>query len=288
MFKVFNNIDNLFNNIVITNNIDPIYPTKTNESIPISNKYFLTILDSKNEDIKSFFDYIDDNTRTLEYPFKKNKNINYSFMIELEQCYQIDIENSNLKELSYNLDIFFQIVDESEGEIVFVIDINYLIENFINSKKISPNHLIDFILWKLQKKVTYISILDSTTTVTKYNNLLFAQLETCFKKCNLSKYNLDQNLLVYKNISEEVYENVYWSLLYPEMKITQNKQKIKSPYENEDEDGKSEFHIVMINNKECFLGKINLSDIINKNLLNLNNDPGIIIEPSDRINIFFN
>ena len=320
MFRVFNNIDNLFNNLIITNNEDPIFTSKTNESIPISNKYFLTILDNKNDDIKSFFDYIVDDTRTLEYPLKKNKNIDYSFMVELEQFYQIDLDNSNLKEISCNLNSFFQIVEESEGEIVFVLDINYLIENFINSKKISPNHLIDFILWKLKNKVTYILLLDSNNTVKKYNNMLFAQLETCFINFDLSKYNLNKHLLVYKNVNEEVYENVYWNLLYPEMKITKNKEKIKLPYkksklESESEleselesefesnteseskleseleselESNTEFSIVEINNKECFLHKITLSDIINKNLLNLNNNPGIIIDPTDRINIYYN
>jgi hypothetical protein len=285
MFRVFNNIDNLFNNLVITNNEDPIFTSKTNESIPISNKYFLTILDNKNDDIKSFFDYINDDTRALQYPFKKNINIDYSFMVEFEQFYEIDLENSNLKEISDNLDIFFQIVEQSGGEIFFVLDINYLIQNFINSTKISPNHFIDFILWKLKSKVTYISILDSNNTVTKYNNMLFAQLETCFINYDLSKYNLDKHLLVYKNVNEEVYENVYWNLLYPEIKITKNKEKIKSPYEEKEE---SEFSIVEINNKECFLAKITLSDIIYKNLLNLDYNPGIIIQPIDRINIFYN
>jgi hypothetical protein len=281
MFRVFNNIDNLFNNLIITNNEEPIYPTKTKEAIPISNKYFLTILDNSNDNIKSFFDYINDSTRTFKYPFKKNKNIDYSFMVEYEQFYQIELENSNLKEISDNLDNFFQIVKESEGEINFVLDINFLIENFINSKKMSPNHLVDFILWKLKNKVTFISVLDEHMIINKYNNMLFAQLETCFINCDLSKYNLDQSLLVYKDIEEEVYENVYWNLLYPEMKITQNKQKIKSPY------GDLEFSVVEINNKECFLAKINLLDIINKNLLDLNENPGIIIQPSDRINIFY-
>lgn len=282
MFRVFNKIDNLFNNIIITNNEDPIYPTKTNESIPISNKYFLTILNNKNTDIKNFFDYINDNTRTLEYPFKKNKNINYSFMVEWEQFYQIDLDNSNLNEISVNLNDFFQIVKESEGEIVLVLDINYLIDIYVNSKNIYSNHLIDFILWKLKNKLTYILVLDSNITIKKYNNMLFAQLETCFVNHDLSKYNLDHNLLVYKDVNEDIYKNVYWNLLYPEIKITEQIQKIKSPY------GDSEFDIVKINNKECFLTKINLSDVINKNLLNLNNDPGIIIEPTDRINIFYN
>ena len=129
------------------------------------------------------------------------------------------------------------------------------------------------------------SILDSNNTVTKYNNMLFAQLETCFINYDLSKYNLDKHLLVYKNVNEEVYENVYWNLLYPEIKITKNKEKIKSPYEEKEE---SEFSIVEINNKEYFLAKITLSDIIYKNLLNLDYNPGIIIQPIDRINIFYN
>lgn len=282
MFRVFNKIDNLFNNIIITNNEDPIYQNKTNEKIPISNKYFLTIFNDEKDDIKSFFDYINDNTRTLKYPFKKNKNIDYSFMVEQEQFYQIDLEKSNLNEISNNLDTFFQIVEESDGEIVFVLDLNYLIDNFVKSKNVAPNHLVDFILWKLKNKVTYILVLDSNMIVKKYNNLLFAQLETCFKNYDLTKYNLDKNILVYKNVDDEVYKNIYWNLLYPETKITEHIQKIKSPYEQ------SEFNIVKINNKECFLSKINLLNIIEKNLLNLHNDPGIIIEPIDRINIFYN
>lgn len=282
MFRVFNNIDNLFNNIIITNSEDPIYPNQTIESIPISNKYFLTILDNNKDEIKTFFDYINDNTRTIEYPFNKNKNIDYSFMVEQEQFYQIDLENSNLKEISDNLDNFFQIIKESDGEIVFVLDLNYLFENFVKSKNTYPNHLIDFILWKLKNKVTYILLLDSNMLVKKYNNLLFAQLETCFINWNLAKYDLNKNILVYKNVEEEVYENIYWNLLYPEMKIIEHIQKIKSPF------GESEFDLVKINEKECFLSKINLLDIIEKNLLNLHNDPGIIIEPIDRINIFYN
>jgi hypothetical protein len=282
MFRVFNKTENLFTNIIITNNEVPIYLTKNIKSIPISNKYFLTLLDNKKDDIKSFFDYINDDTRSIEYPFKKNKNIDYSFMVEIEQFYQIDLENSNLKEISNNLDIFFQICKESDGEIVFVLDINYLIENFVKSKNVCPNHLIDFILWKLKNKVTYILVLDTNTIVKKYNNLLFAQLETCFQNYDLKKYNFEKNILVYKDIQEEVYENIYWKLLYPEIKINEHIKKIKSPY------GESEFNIVKINNKECFLSKINLSDIIEKNLLNLHNDPGIIIEPVDRINIFYN
>lgn len=281
MFRVFNKIDNLFNNIIITNNENPIYQTKTNESVPISNKYFLTIFDNNDSEIKTFFNYIDDETRSIEYPFEKNKNIDYSFMVEKEQFYQIDLDNSNLKEISHNLDVFFKIVEESDGEIVFVVDINLLIDNFVKSKNFTPNHLIDFILWKLKNKLTYILVLNSNDTIKKYNNLLFLQLETCFANYDLNKYNLDKNILVYKDIQTEVYENIYWNLLYPEMSITEYIKKIKSPY------GDNEFDIVKINNKECFLSKISLLDIVEKNLLNLHNEPGVIIEPTDRINIFY-
>jgi hypothetical protein len=281
MFKVFNKINNLFNDIIMINNENPIYQTKTNEKIPISNKYYISILDNKSNDVNSFFDFINDNTRSLEYPFSKNNNIDYSFMVEPEQFYNINIENSNLKEISNNLDIFFEIVKESEGEIVFVLDINYLIGNFIDSKKTCPNHLIDFIIWKLQKKLTYILVFDLDSNIKKYNNMLFAQLETCFINCDLSKYNMNLILQVYKNIDEEVYENVYWNLLDSEFNIKKTEQKVKSPYE------KLEFAIGEFNGNKYFLCVVSIADLVGKNLLNLNNDPGIIIEPPDRIKIYY-
>lgn len=281
MLKIYSKIDKLFNEILKSNAKDPLWVNnKKNNSIPISNKYFLTILDDKNNDIKNFFDYINDDDRILEFPFEKENDIDYSFMIEQEQIYNINIIDSNLKEISINLDDFFSIAKESEGQIIFILDINYIINNFVISKNISPNHLIDFILWKLKNKVSEIYVLDLYLNIKNYKNMLFAQLESCLINHDYLKFNLDNNFVVYKDINDEVFDNVYWNLFYPEMKILEYIQNINSPYDD------SNFQIVKINNKECFMTKINVSDIIGKNLLNLNNEPGIIIDPTDRLNIF--
>jgi len=282
MFKVFNETDELFNEMVKINNNNPNWITnKKNCQIPISNKYFLTIFNNDNLDIESFFQFINDNTRSLNYPFKKKNNIDYSFMIEQEQFYNIDLSNSTLNDISSGLKSFYQIVAESDGEIIAVLDLKYLIDNFIVSKENSlPNHLIEFIIWKLKNKVSGIFVLDLENNIKNHQNMLYIQLESCLKDYSNTKYNLEKSLLVYKDILESSYENVYWNLLYPEIKISEYIEKIKSP--NDD----TYFDIVMINKKKCFLCEINLSNNINQNLFDLNNESSIIIDPTDKLNIF--
>ena len=281
MFKVFYEIDELFNEMIKINNNNPSWANnKKNCSIPISNKYFLTIFDDVNTDIQNFFEYINDNTRTIDYPFKKENNIDYSFMIEQEQFYNIDLTNSTLNEISSNLDSFYQIINESNGDIIFVLDINCLIDNFIISKeKLIPNHLIDFIMCKIKNKVSSVYILDLKTNIKNHQNMLYLQLESCLKNFLNTKYNLEKKIFVYKDVEESAFENIYWNLLYPEIPISESIQKINSPI------GNKIFDIVMINKKKCFICEINLIESINKNLLNLNNEPGIIIDPTDRLNI---
>lgn len=294
MLKIFDNSNDFFNNLVKTNTENPSWISNKNKnSIPISNKYYLNILDEKNLDVKNFYDYIDDSTRSLKYPFKIEKNIDYSFMIEIEQIYKIDIEQSNLKKISNDLDIFFDIVNESNGEIILILDIFYLINNFIDSKQIYSNHLVDFILWKLKKKLSCIYILDCNLIIKNHKNMLFVQLESCLINFDKFKYNLNYDFSVYKNINDDLIKNVYWNLLYFEMgksieksinkNTDENTNKIKSPYDS------TYFDLVTINGNKCFLGKVNLIDVIDNNLLDLNSNQnyGIIIDPSDRINIIF-
>lgn len=287
MVSIYNNPTDLFNKIVHTNTKEPVW-TNTTNSIPISNKYFLTILDHSNINTINFINYINNTEYDIEYPFEKDANIDYSFMIESEQLNHIDLETFNLNKIGSNLDIFFQIVSESDGDIILVIDINYLLDKFNNSKNIVSNHLIDFILWKLKNKLNYIFVLDEKKQIKFSNNLLLIQFEICLVNWDASKYNFDNNLIVYKDINDNIFNNVYWNILYPNNKITEYLHSIDSPYKNL----KYNFSLIKINlnntDKECFLGKINLFDIIYKNLLNLNNDPGIIIDPSDRIDIQIN
>lgn len=281
MCNILTNYEELFNTMIKINGENPLWLyNKKNNSLPISNKYFLTMLYDKNIDVLSFLNHIDDSERKLEYPFVKKDNIDYSFMIENAQLYNIDLINSSLLTVSNNLDEFLSVTKESEAEIILVLDINYLIDFFVITKKKSqPNHLFDLIIWKLKNKLSHILILDNSNIIINPNNMLCTQLEKCLKN-NSNNSNFDKKMLVFKDTSESVIENVYWNLFYPEMKISEYIEKIKSPYDD------SYFDIVQINDKICYLYEVCFKDIIIKNIMNSNSQQGILVEPLDRLNIF--
>jgi len=291
MFKIVNNYEELFNTIIKINGENPImidfnceYNTKSNINgkIPISNKYFLSVLSNESEEVNKFFSYITDETRS-EYPFNKDSGIDYSMGIEIEQILNMDILNSSIKEVSYYLQEFLKISSESNGDIFFIIDIKFMVEfEIMMRQKSQPNHLIEMILWVLKNKIDGIILIDPHDFVGNNSNMLYVQLESCLKNYNPNKYRigLENYILVYRDINDSVIETVYWNILFPGIKISKFIEKIKSPYDE------TNFDIVQINNKNCFLYKIKIFDCIEKNLLNLENEPGIIIEPIDRLKIF--
>lgn len=248
---------------------------------PISYCYFLTLLDISNDnEVKDLFSYINDSTRTIEYPFIKDNEIDYSLMLEQEQFYNIELNNNlNIKDIANNIDTFIDITNESNGKIIFILDISYLVNFIVELKtKLIPNHLIDMILFKLtNSKIHEIYILDKHSIIKNTSNLFYTQLEMCKGKTIKELYN--KNIVVYKDVEESLIDNVYWNLLESEIKITDYIGKIKSPFED------SYFNLMKINNKEYFVKQINISECIDKNLYNLNENPGIIIHPIDRLYI---
>lgn len=279
MLKIFNSVEKLSNSLVNINSswVKEVSNSKLNK-FPISCCYFLTMLDISNDDeIADLFDYINDETRTIEYPFVKDEQINYSLMLEPEQFYNINL-NFNIKNISANIDEFLNIVDESNGKIIFVLDVSYLVNFMIGLKKKSiPNHLIDMILYKLKNstKILEIYILDKQSIISNTSNLLYAQLEMCMGK-NIDELD-EKKIVVCKDIDESIIENVYWNVLEPDTKMTEYIGKVKSPYDN------SYFNLMKIQEKTYFVKQIDLSQCVNKNLYTLNDDPGIIIDPVDRL-----
>jgi hypothetical protein len=121
MVSIFNSVSDLINSMVKLNSswnkVSNIKLNEKSNKLPISCRYFLTILDSHN--------------RTIDYPFVKEPNIDYSMMIEIEQFHNIDLDkNLTIQNISNNIDEFINIVNESNGKIIFVLDICYLL-NFI-------------------------------------------------------------------------------------------------------------------------------------------------------------
>ena len=276
----YNNYDELFNKLIKINSEKPKDIGISNFPLPISNNYYISILNEQDIQINNFFSYINDVNREIDYPFKRDLEIDYSFMIEQEQFYQIDLKKSNLNEILNNINSFFEIVSESDADISLIIDIEFLFDFLIESKnKLCPNHFYDFIIWKLQKKITNILILDKTNLIKNDKNMLYYQLETCLKDFNEDKYNLNKNINVYRNTKDTVIETIYWNICNHELKIIKFIKKINSPFDN------TEFDVVEISDTEYFLATVSLLDIIDKNIFNLHMEPGIIIDPIDRIKI---
>jgi hypothetical protein len=222
-------------------------------------------------------------------------------MIEIEQFHNIDLDkNLTIRNISNNIDEFINIVNESNGKIIFVLDICYLLNFIVGLKNQSkPNHLIDMILFKLSNLskltnnnisgISEILILDKQDIIKNHQNLFYLQLETCLEKNNLK--NSDSNInkkhiVVYKNTTETIINNVYWNVLEPDVKISSHIGRIKSPYKTDsDSNADSYFNLMKIGDDECFVKKISIIDCVDKNLFDLDNNPGIIIEPIDRLYI---
>lgn len=283
MVEIFNSVEKLSNSLVKINSswVKEVSNSKLNK-FPISCCYFLTLLDISNDnEITDLFDYINDDTRTIEYPFVKDEQINYSLMLEPEQFYNIKL-NTNIKNISANIDEFLNIVNESDGKIIFVLDILYLINFMVELKKKSiPNHLIDMILHKLKNstKISEIYILDKQSIISNTHNLLYTQLGMCINNTNTDIIDkMDETkIVVCKDIDESLMENVYWNVLEPNTKMTEYIGKVKSPYDD------TYFNLMKIGEKTYYVKQINISECIDKNLYLLNDNPGIIIEPVDRL-----
>lgn len=283
MVKIFNSVEKLSNSLVKINSswVKEVSNSKLNK-FPISCCYFLTLLDISNDnEIADLFAYYNDDTRTIEYPFVKDKQINYSLMLEPEQFHNIKL-NTDIKNISADIDKFLNIVDESDGKIIFVLDVLYLINFMVElKKKLIPNHLIDMILYKLNNstKISEIYILDKQSIISNTSNLLYTQLEMCINKTNTidKVYDNKKKIVVYKDIDESLIKNVYWSILEPNIKMTEYIEKIKSPYDD------TYFNLMKIGEKTYYVKQINITECVNINLYTLNDNPGIIIDPVDRL-----
>lgn len=281
MVSIFNNTSDLINSMIQINSSWIKITNNKLKKLPVSCKYFLTIFNMENDiDIINFFSYINDDTRTIEYPFAKNNQIDYLMMLEIEQFHNISLnENKTIKEISNNIDEFKKIVNESNGKIVLVIDISYLMDFVVKMKTQSkPNHLIDMILFKLSN-ISEIFILDRLNIISNQHNLFYLQLEKCMDKSNNKINNVEQtNIVVFKSVNESLESNVYWNVLEPG-KISEWLGKIKSPFDD------TYFNLVKIDGKEYFVKKISIQECVNKNLFELDKNSGIIIDPIDRFNI---
>ena len=293
MFSIYNNPDKLFNYLSETNNKDLLYLNQYN--IPISNKYFITLVNLQDEPFESFFSYIFDETREIACPFvleENNKNIT-GLKWDSEQFYSIVLGEKSLVQLENDIEQVYSDVEESNANVYLIIDINYLINFLIIGEKAKiPVHIFDFLLLKLKKfNFDSIIIYDETNNYTE-SNLLYEQIKTNFRIINkLDSEMFTREIKVYKKIDSN-YLDIYLNITnFNDIIVI--KQKVKAPDSKESEEPKeteetdqseSVFSFGLVNGSESFISKVKILDIIGKNIFELENNPGIILDPLDKIN----
>ncbi len=281
MFNVYNNPDKLFNYLNEINNKDLLYLNEYN--IPISNKYFITLVNLQDEPFESFFSYIFDDTREVLCPFvieENNKNTT-GLKWDSEQFYSIILGEKSLFQLEKDIEQVYSDVEESNANVYLLIDINYLMNFLIIGEKAKvPVHIFDFLLLKLKKfNFDSIIIYDENNNYDA-SNLLYEQIKLNFRIINKFESEIfTKEIKVYKKIDSNELD-IYWNMTnFNDIIDVKQQVKFDNQYDNQ-----VDFSYGLVNGSESFISKIKIIDIIDKNIFELENNPGIILDPLDKIN----
>lgn len=268
----------MFNMLFRINTTDLIYDSY---NIPISNKYYITIVDAAKGTFGNFFAYIFDENRETVINFIPEDNIDLNLKWDLEQFYFIHLDK---KKYLINIEDEFNqiksIIDDSNAETILIIDIKYLINFLLKSKeKNIPVHIFDFLLFQLKKfNLKKIIIFDEENKYSK-NNLLYTQIKLFLNINNITVPVEEYELQVYNYFKNDFENyNFFWKISNSDDKII-IKDKV-----NADFDTNIEFYNGFVNEIEAFICKVKISDIITKNIFELKINPGIVLDPLDKIN----
>ncbi len=293
-FHLVNSKDELFNLVMKINSKGTINMTEYN--IPVSNKYFVSVMNNSDPVVNNFFEYIKDNSRSVDPPFKIDKETDTFVSLDYEQFYIVDLENTNVISLSDELDQLKNVVNESVGELILILDINYLI-NFIKMHKNYGNeiHISDLLIFKLKKNnISNIIVLSEQESEPEHNpilttNLFYEQLKINLIKNYEEKCNIDtlitfgKKILVGKKISDSEFDvELYWEILNKDAvkqirDETINMIQIKSPITN------MNFYFTKIDDQEYYVAEPKIIDFIKSNIFELELKPGIVVTPLDQI-----
>jgi len=268
----------IFNILFNINSKELIYD---NYNIPISNKYYITIVDAAEGTFGNFFSYIFDESRETEINFIPEENIDLNLKWDLEQFYFILLDNNKyLINLEDEFNEIKSIINNSNAETILIIDINYIMNFLLDSKvKNNPVHIFDFLLFQLKKfNLDKIIIFDEENKYSK-NNLLYKQIKLCLdiKSINLPVEEYELRVYNYFKDSDENY-NLLWKIANSDDKIIM-KKNVNPNFEN-----CLQFNYGLVNDIEAFICKVKISDIITKNIFELEINPGIVLDPLDKIN----
>jgi len=210
---IYTSTDLLYKDLIKYNEDDLIYTGEHN--LPISNKYYIFIADTKNEDFMCYYNNL---FSAIEESPLHNIRVNF----DEDQVFLYDILNYNYKATDKILRELYNNANEEGGEVCVILDIGYILNFIKNTEETSgvENHIFDYITYKLRNKVDKLFILDEKQELEK-NSLLYRDIYS-FNK-NSDKTNKRIPMLYYDNKKEclennyiTIYknkDNLYWKIL---------------------------------------------------------------------------
>ena len=207
---IHTSISSLYKDLIGYNEEDLIYTGEHN--LPISNKYYIFIVDTGNVDFMRYYDGLF--SAIEENPLQEIK-VNF----DEDQVFFYDIFKYNYKMVDKILKELYNHAHEEGGEVCVILDIGYILKFIRHSEENSgvENHILDYLLYKLTAKVDKLFILDEKQELQK-NSLLYRDIISLNK--NVSKvipftyfdkkngYIEDNYITIYRNK-----DNLYWRLV---------------------------------------------------------------------------
>lgn len=203
-FNIYANQFKMFIDVIKYNNDDYLYSEEY--SIPISNKYYIMLLNNNVDETNNLINYLFNENRDIENPFDDLIN---TISFDKDQVYNMNLNNTHIKEIEQNINNIFNCVEESDAELALVIDIKYLMDLIDKFDKNNLEiHLYDFIIHKLLKKIDRLYIYDCDNLL-KSPSIIYYELLELLKNSSTKKINDDNDKIkIYKNVN-----SIYWKKL---------------------------------------------------------------------------
>lgn len=282
--NIYNDKLSLFTDIISYNEEDMFYTEEYN--LPVSNKYFIFILDPNNTDILNYYNKLINNNDNDEI-LKDKIKINF----DEDQIYYYNILKNNFNDVDIELENIFNNANESNADICLVIDIGFILNfiKFFENNTDLDNHIIDFLTFKLKHKLNKIFIYDDTNTFS-LNSLLYLDLLSYSKvKYNLNNSNIkfytidndknknyidDNFITIFKNTNK-----MYWNILNLNSKISYDDEY------DENDDINNQICMVEVDDIDSLLTTKNINDLLNANIFNIECNKEVL-NPLLKNNIF--
>jgi hypothetical protein len=210
---IYTSTNLLYKDLIKYNEDDLIYTGEHN--LPISNKYYIFIADTKNEDFMCYYNNL---FSAIESAVEASPLHDIRVNFDEDQVFLYDILNYNYKATDKILRELYNNANEEGGEVCVILDIGYILNFIKNTEETSgvENHIFDYITYKLSNKVDKLFILDEKQELGK-NSLLYRDIyslnKNICKTIPLIYYKkngcLENNYItIYRNK-----DNLYWKIL---------------------------------------------------------------------------